>query len=89
VLGLTKSAALQYASSGVRITAISLGWVSTPPIVEWMDADPRFASTIKCLTPRGKIATPDEIARSVLWLCSDDAVPMIGSSMIVDGGALA
>jgi NAD(P)-dependent dehydrogenase (short-subunit alcohol dehydrogenase family) len=54
-----------------------------------MDADPCFATTVKRLTPRGKIATPEEIARSVLWLCSDDAAPMIGSSLIVDGGALA
>ncbi|CAN5593481.1 SDR family oxidoreductase [soil metagenome] len=89
VLGLTRSAALQYASTGVRITAISPGWVATPPIVAWMEADPKFASTIKRLTPRGKIATPEEVAKSVLWLCSDDAAPMIGSSLIVDGGALA
>lgn len=89
VLGLTKSAALQYASSGVRITAISPGWVSTPPIAEWMAADPKFAATITRLTPRGKIATPEEIARSVLFLCSDDAAPILGSALVVDGGALA
>jgi NAD(P)-dependent dehydrogenase (short-subunit alcohol dehydrogenase family) len=89
VLGLTASAARQYAATGVRITAISPGWVSTPPIAEWMAADPRFAARITGLTPRGKIATPGEIANAVLWLCSDDAGPVIGSSLIVDGGALA
>jgi NAD(P)-dependent dehydrogenase (short-subunit alcohol dehydrogenase family) len=89
VLGLTRSAALQYASSGVRITAISPGWVATPPIAEWMAADPRFAARITGLTPRGRIATPEEIAQSVLWLCSDDAAPVIGSALVVDGGALA
>jgi NAD(P)-dependent dehydrogenase (short-subunit alcohol dehydrogenase family) len=89
VLGLTRSAALQYAATGVRITAISPGWVATPPIVEWMEADPKFAAKITGLTPRKKIATPEEIANSVLWLCSDDAAPMIGSPLIVDGGALA
>ena len=89
VLGLTRSAALQYASTGVRITAISPGWVATPPIVEWMEADPKFAAKITSLTPRKKIATPEEIANSVLWLCSDDAAPMIGSPLVVDGGALA
>lgn len=73
----------------MRITAISPGWVSRPPIVEWMEADPRFATTVKRVTPCGKIATPDEISRSVLWLCSDDAAPIIGDSLIVHGGALA
>lgn len=89
VLGLTRSAALQYASTGVRITAISPGWVSTPPIAEWMAADPRFAAKITGLTPRGKIATPEEIAHAVLWLCCDDAAAVIGNPLIVDGGALA
>jgi NAD(P)-dependent dehydrogenase (short-subunit alcohol dehydrogenase family) len=89
VLGLTASAARQYASTGVRITAISPGWVATPPIAGWMKSDPAFAKTVTDLTPRGKIATPGEIANSVLWLCSDDAAPVIESSLIVDGGALA
>jgi NAD(P)-dependent dehydrogenase (short-subunit alcohol dehydrogenase family) len=89
VLGLTASAARQYAATGVRITAISPGWVASPPIAGWMKSDPAFAKTITDLTPRGKIATPEEIAQSVLWLCSDDAAPMIGSALIVDGGALA
>ena len=89
VLGLTASAARQYASTGVRITAISPGWVATPPIAGWMKPDPAFAKTITELTPRGKVATPEEIADAVLWLCSDAAGPVMGSSLIVDGGALA
>jgi NAD(P)-dependent dehydrogenase (short-subunit alcohol dehydrogenase family) len=89
VLGLTASAARQYAATGVRITAISPGWVATPPIAGWMKVNPDFAKTITDLTPRGRIAAPEEIARSVLWLCSDDATAVIGSSLIVDGGALA
>jgi len=89
VLGLTASAARQYAATGVRITAISPGWVATPPIAGWMKVNPDFAKTITGLTPRGKIATPEEIGNAVLWLCCDDAAPVIGSSLIVDGGALA
>ena len=89
VLGLTASAARQYASTGVRITAISPGWVATPPIAAWMKSNPDFARTITDLTPRGKVATPEEIAEAVLWLCSDAAGPVIGSALIVDGGALA
>jgi len=89
VLGLTNSAARQYAASGVRITAVTPGWVETPPIAEWMKADPKFAATITGMTPRGKIASPDEVANAVLFLCSDAASAMIGSPLVVDGGFLS
>ncbi|MBI3197657.1 MAG: SDR family oxidoreductase [Rhodospirillales bacterium] len=89
VLGLTNSAARQYGSSGVRITAITPGWVETPPIAEWMKADPGFAATITGLTPRGRVASPDEVANAVLFLCSDAASAMIGSPLVVDGGFLS
>ena len=65
------------------------GWVATPPIAEWMAADPRFAATITGLTPRGRIASPDEVANAVLFLCSDAASAMIGSPLVVDGGFLS
>lgn len=89
VLGLTNSAARQYASSGVRITAVTPGWVETPPIAAWMAADPKFAATITGLTPRGRIASPDEVANAVLFLCSDAASAIIGSPLAVDGGFLS
>ena len=89
VLGLTRSAALQYAAQGLRITAISPGWVATPPIVGWMKGDPEFARTITGLTPRGRLASPEEIANSVLFLCSDGASAVMGSPLIVDGGSMA
>ncbi len=89
VLGLTNSAARQYAASGVRIAAVTPGWVETPPIAEWMEADPKFAAIITGMTPRGKIASPDEVANAVLFLCSDAASAMIGSPLVVDGGFLS
>ena len=89
VLGLTNSAARQYGASGVRITAVTPGWVETPPIAAWMEADPKFASAITRLTPRGRIASPDEVANAVLFLCSDAASAMIGSPLVVDGGFLS
>jgi NAD(P)-dependent dehydrogenase (short-subunit alcohol dehydrogenase family) len=89
VLGLTATAARQYAATGVRITAICPGWVETPPIAEWTAADARFGAAITGLTPRGRIATAGEIANAVLWLCSDGAAPMIGSPLVVDGGFMA
>ena len=89
VLGLTNSAARQYAASGVRVTAVCPGWVETPPIAAWMQADPAFAAAITGMTPRGRIAAPEEVANTVLFLCSDAASAMIGSPLVVDGGFLA
>ncbi|TWT10654.1 SDR family NAD(P)-dependent oxidoreductase [Reyranella sp. CPCC 100927] len=88
VLGLTKSAALEHASSGLRITAVCPGWVDTPPVARWLN-DPAAAADIIRQTPRGRIGTPEEIANAVLWLCSDAASFMIGSPLIVDGGYMA
>jgi NAD(P)-dependent dehydrogenase (short-subunit alcohol dehydrogenase family) len=89
VAGLTNSAARQYANTGVRITAVSPGWVETPPIADFVQADPRFGAAITGMTPRGKIAKPEEVANAVLFLCSDAASAMIGSSLVVDGGFLS
>ncbi|HKV00195.1 MAG TPA: SDR family oxidoreductase [Vineibacter sp.] len=88
VLGLTKSAALEHAASGLRITAICPGWVDTPPVARWI-SDPKTAAEIVRQTPRGRIGTPEEIANAVLWLCSDAASFMIGSPLVVDGGYMA
>jgi NAD(P)-dependent dehydrogenase (short-subunit alcohol dehydrogenase family) len=89
VLGLTKSAALEHASGGLRITAVCPGWVATAEVINWMDSDPGDAGGILRQTPRGRIASPDEIANAVLWLCSDAASFMIGSPLVVDGGYMA
>jgi NAD(P)-dependent dehydrogenase (short-subunit alcohol dehydrogenase family) len=89
VLGLTKSAALEHASGGLRITAVCPGWVDTPPVTRWMDRDAEVAAGIIKQTPRGRIASPAEIASAVLWLCSDGASFMIGSPLVVDGGYMA
>lgn len=89
VLGLTKSAALEHATSGLRVTAICPGWVETPPIANWMRRDAATAAEIIRQTPRGKIAAPSEIANAVLWLCSSAASFMIGSPLVIDGGYMA
>ena len=88
VLGLTKSAALENAATGLRITAICPGWVDTPPVARYMN-DPAIKAEILRQTPRGRIASADEIASSVLWLCSAGASYMIGSPLIIDGGYMA
>jgi NAD(P)-dependent dehydrogenase (short-subunit alcohol dehydrogenase family) len=88
VLGLTRSAALEQAASGPRITAVCPGWVDTPPVARYM-GDRKTAAEILRQTPRGRIAEPREIADAVLWLCSDAASFMIGSPLVIDGGYMA
>jgi NAD(P)-dependent dehydrogenase (short-subunit alcohol dehydrogenase family) len=88
VIGLTRSAALENAKAGLRISAICPGWVDTPAVARYMK-DPAAKAEILRQTPRGKIASPEEIASSVLWLCSDGASYMTGSPLIVDGGYMA
>jgi NAD(P)-dependent dehydrogenase (short-subunit alcohol dehydrogenase family) len=89
VIGLTKSAALEHAATGPRITAICPGWAETPPVATYMRRDSSLATEVIRQTPRGKIATPREIADAGLWLCSDAASFMIGSPMVIDGGYMA
>ena len=88
VLGLTKSAALEHAATGPRITAICPGWVDTPPVASYM-RKPSMASEIIRQTPRGRIGSAEEIANGVLWLCSDAASFMVGSPLVLDGGYMA
>ena len=88
VIGLTRSAALENAKAGLRISAICPGWVDTPPVARYM-RDPATRAEILRQTPRGRIASADEIASSVLWLCSDGASYMIGSPLAIDGGYMA
>jgi NAD(P)-dependent dehydrogenase (short-subunit alcohol dehydrogenase family) len=89
VVGLTRSAALEYAVGGPRICAVCPGWVDTPPVAGWMRHDADVARQIVAQTPRGRIGTPDEIAAAVLWLCCDAASFAVGTVMAIDGGYMA
>jgi NAD(P)-dependent dehydrogenase (short-subunit alcohol dehydrogenase family) len=89
VVGLTRSAALEHAKTGPRICAICPGWIDTPPVAAWMRRDAGVAAEILRQTPRGKIGDPDEVAASVLWLCSSAASFAVGTIMPIDGGYMA
>jgi NAD(P)-dependent dehydrogenase (short-subunit alcohol dehydrogenase family) len=86
VIGLTKTAALEYASSGVRINAICPGTARSKMVSEWIGGDPAQEAEVAALHPIGRIAEAEEIANGVLWLCSDAAAFMIGHAMVMDGG---
>jgi NAD(P)-dependent dehydrogenase (short-subunit alcohol dehydrogenase family) len=89
VVGLTRSAALEHAKTGPRICAVCPGWIDTPPVAAWMQRDMAVAAEIVRQTPRGKIGDPDEVAASVLWLCSAAASFAVGTILPIDGGYMA
>ncbi len=86
VIGLTKTAALEYATSGVRINAVCPGTARSKMVNEWIGGDPAQEAEVAALHPIGRIAEPEEIANGVMWLCSDAASFMIGHAMVIDGG---
>jgi NAD(P)-dependent dehydrogenase (short-subunit alcohol dehydrogenase family) len=88
LLGLTKTAALENARTGVRINAICPGSVDTPALRVHIAKDPRIEKAIVASQPGGRLGTPDEIAEAVVWLCSDRASFVHGESFVVDGGAV-
>ena len=90
VLGLTRSAALDYASSGIRVNAICPGVIDTPMLRAAMERRGRdVADVAHRLSPLGRIGRPDEIAAGVLWLCSDASSFTTGHALAIDGGMLA
>jgi NAD(P)-dependent dehydrogenase (short-subunit alcohol dehydrogenase family) len=91
VLALTKSAAQEYATHGIRVNALVAGAFRTPMLertfAQASPLDPSAAeSAFAGLVPLRRIGRPDEAAETVLWLCSDRASYVTGHSMIVDGG---
>lgn len=85
VVGLTKASALQYAPKGLRINAVCPGAVDTPMLQG--NLPPGFdKSLIGANHPVGRLASAEDIARAIIWLCSDDAGYVVGHSLVVDGG---
>jgi len=85
VIGLTKTAALEYGRQGVRVNAVCPGTVRTP-MVDVATQLPGLEEQLVALHPIGRIGEPEEIANAVLWLCSDDASFVLGHALAVDGG---
>jgi NAD(P)-dependent dehydrogenase (short-subunit alcohol dehydrogenase family) len=85
IIGLTRTAALEYATSGVRVNAVCPGPVNTP-FRERLVSKSGEGCGESDRYPVGRIAEPDEIAHAVIWLCSDEASFITGSTIVIDGG---
>lgn len=86
ILGLTKTAAMEYAQQNIRINSVGPGYIKTP-LLDILDKN--TLNTIAGLHPMGRLGTSEEVAELVLWLCSDKASFVTGSYYPVDGGYLA
>src|SRR5438105_13819275 len=85
VIGLTKSAALEYAPRGIRINAVCPGTIDTPMVADMLEKQAEAMKEIMRDQPIGRLGRSDEIAAAVLWLCSPGASFVLGVALPVDG----
>jgi NAD(P)-dependent dehydrogenase (short-subunit alcohol dehydrogenase family) len=88
VVGLTRTAALDYIDQGIRINAVCPGATRTRMLANWFQ-DPKVEAFVLSRHPIGRVGEPEEIARAVLFLASDDASFIVGHALAVDGGLTA
>ena len=88
ILGLTKNAALEYSSQGIRVNAVGPAFIRTP-LIAALEEDPQALSGLVAAHPIGRLGEPGEVAELVLWLSSDRASFVTGAYYPVDGGYLA
>ena len=89
VVGLTKTASVEYAAQGIRVNAVCPGPVNTPLVEAIVARQPEIIDAINEREPIGRMGQPNEIASAVLWLCSDEASFTVGAVLSVDGGYVA
>ena len=89
IVGLTKTAALEYARSGIRVNAVCPGVIRTPMLERSLERMPDLEARFVEVEPIGRMGSPEEIAEAAVWLCSDAASFVTGHAMAVDGGYVA
>ena len=89
VIGLTKSAAIEYAKKRIRVNAVCPAVIDTDMFRRAYQSDPKKAEFAAAIHPVGRIGTVEEVASAVLYLCSDGAAFTTGHALAVDGGAMA
>jgi len=93
IMGLTRVAARDYATRGIRINAVCPGTIHTPAVDAFLQREPelaiRFIDNMRTRHPIGRLGTPEEVASAVVWLSSPGASFMTGHGLVVDGGRMA
>ena len=89
IVGLTKTAALEYAKQGIRVNAVCPGAIKTAMIDRITGKDKTAEKQFESMEPVGRMGTPEEVAEAIVWLCSDAASFVTGDAMAVDGGWIA
>jgi len=89
VNGLTKTAALEYATQGIRVNAVCPGVINTAMIDRFTGGEKEAIKQMEAMEPMGRMGTPEEVAKAVIWLCSEDASFVTGHPLVVDGGFVA
>ena len=86
VIGLTRTAALEYVKNGIRVNAVNPGLIDTQIARDVVSGDEQAYGEIAKSVPIGRAGRPEEIASAVLWLCSPEASYVVGQALTVDGG---
>ena len=89
VVGLTKTAALEYVKQGIRVNAVCPGVIKTPMVDRLTGKDKVVEKQYEDMEPIGRMGLPEEVAEAVIWLCSDSASFVTGQALAVDGGWIA
>jgi NAD(P)-dependent dehydrogenase (short-subunit alcohol dehydrogenase family) len=89
VLGLTRTAAIEYAQQGIRVNAVCPGAIDTPMMDETFARFPGFRDALTGFVPMGRMGGAPEVAGAIAWLCSDAASFVTGEALNVEGGLLS